>query len=449
MDVTIQALVQSPYMRAMAVVPTKSEELVHGISDHLPPLVKTTVKVPPVRNAGITGVWAFNIPRRGLWHGASLVIRPEVSGTLDATISAKQYLTASTFVEAVQSVELYSKQRFIERLIPEAIVSEMLSYGSKKEQYYQCTAAKYTPDAGTFQSDPTVFPYIQYVAPISGFANVSAGQSSENNARAMPHYIIPLPFACFTSVKKNFQTQFIEPLTVCVTTKAFGYFPITGYSMELVCGYHSFHPNVESVIRNANYKQSIPATLPWHEWIQFDNRLSTSSSSVEYSLESDALISKLLIVPQYPHKASGVRTVRWNQNFYVVIRSSSQVVYEGSMAGLRTESDLVLDETESDLSDENELDEAYRFYYPITFGLRRDQERFTGGLALSSLVNARITIYPNESVYRSGTPSTDVGSQFVQSTQLYDSLDFKIIGKRHFFLRIDSDTGVITRSIEA
>lgn len=447
MDLTIQSLVQSPYMRAMAVVPTKSEELVHGIQDHLPPLVKTQLVVQPVRNAGVAGRWVFNIPRRGLWHSAQLVIRPRQTSLARAqNMSIRQYNVASTFVEAVENIELFCKQRFIERLLPEAIVSEMLARGSKQEQWYQFSYADHDPSSNVWINDSLDWPEISDVHVIGGLE--SNGQNTIPNSR--PQYIIPIPLSCFTSVKKNFQTLFVESLSLVIQTKAFGYFPISGYDMELHCEYHSFHPNVETVIRNANYKQSIPATIPWHDWIHFDHRINpTETKYIEYSLESDAIISKLLILPQRRHIDSGVKTMKLTQNWYIVVQSLSEILFEGSVASLRHRYDLCLDETDATHDTETIADDSYQFYVPIHFGLRRDNERFTGGLALASMTNPRVTIYPNEHVYRTGSNVGKFAFAFPEATQFYDAFDVKVIAKRHFFLRIDSDTGVITRSIES
>lgn len=448
MDITIQSLVQSPYMRAMAVVPTKSEELVHGIHDHLPPLVQTQVRIAPVRNPGKIGKWTFNIPRRGLWHRAQLVVRPRISnGELAAAVDARQTATASTFVEAVENVELYSKQRFIERLMPEAIVSEMLAHGPKLEQWYQFTYADVESDGKTFRNEEVSWPSIGSTAPVGGLAT-----RNDSREKSRPHYVIPLPMASFTSIKKNFQTLFVETLSLVVTTKDFSYFATTGYDMELICDFHSFHPNVETVIRNANYKQMIPATLPWHDWIVFDHRINSAGDSsvngkITYSLESDALISKLLVVPQNNVNVAGrgtIRTIATTQNFYIVVRSLSEVLFEGSVANLKASYDLTLDETDASRHPEIVLDASTAFYIPINFGLRGDNERFTGGLALSSITNPRIEVYASEAVYRGGAVTSNTSSSFPTA-----EFDFKILAKRHFFLRIDSDTGVITRSIES
>lgn len=442
MDITIQSLVQSPYMRTMAVVPTKSEELVHGIHDHLPPLVRTDVRIPPVRNAGVAGKWMFNIPRRGLWNSAELIIRPRIAAnaTIASNLVENQRNIVSTFVEAVENIELFSKQRFIERIAPEAILSEMLHRSTKQEQWYQHTSLDRNPTTGVFGTVQVPFPSIASFDKIGGLTATSVGSK--------PHYIIPLPFSSFTSVKKNFQTLFIEPLSVVITTKAFGYFPVTGYDVELVCHYHSFHPNVETVIRNANYKQSIPATIPWHDWITFDHRLNATSKQIDYSLESDALISTILVCPQWQHIESGVKTLALYQNLYIVIRSLSEILFEGSVASLQHRHDLILDETDATTHMEPILDPAYQVYVPIHFGIRRDQERFTGGLALSSITNPVLSVYASEQVYR-GSDTNLASDSFPSSAGVYAEFDVKIVAKRHFFLRIDSDTGVITRSIES
>lgn len=440
MDLTIQSLVQSPFMRAMAVVPTKSEELVHGIHDHLPPLVKTQVVVPYVRNPGISGRWVFNIPRRGMWHSAVLVIRPRGYVDIPNGMLARSYTHCGTFLEAVEDIQLFSKGRFVERLIPAAITNEMAHYADPTFLVYQHTYAQwnYTSDAAT--NNDTAWPHITYPEVIG-----SLGSTQEDRKR--PQYHIPLPLACFSSLKKNFQTLFVENLSLVVTTKQFGFVSaLTGYDMELRCEFHSFHPNVETVIRNANYKQNIPATLPWHDWIEFDNRITQSNNVVEYSLESDALVSTLIVLPQWKFTARDVRFANIHQNFYIVIRSLSEVLFEGSVAEMKTKYDLILDETDATAQGTNMtgIDKSQKYYIPICFGLRRDKERFTGGLALSSITNPRISIYANESVYRGDTST----HQFITSAN-YEALDFKIIGKRHFFLRIDSDTGVISRSIES
>jgi hypothetical protein len=132
-----------------------------------------------------------------------------------------------------------------------------------------------------------------------------------------------------------------------------------------------------------------------------------------------------------------------------VVRSLSEILFEGSVASLKHRYDLILDETDAmyGLDSNHTLDNAYKFYFPIHFGLRRDKERFTGGLALSSMTNPRISVYANEAIYRGATGTT--GGMVFPSKAGYDKFDVKVIAKRHFFLRIDSDTGVITRSIES
>lgn len=442
MDPTIQSLIQSPYMRAMASIPTKSEELVHGIADHLPPLVRTQVKVNPLNRPGPNGKWYFEIPRRGLWNRAVLHLRPKIVGGAGGAVRVNEPLINSnslSYCHAVTNVELFSKQRFIERLIPEAIVSEQLRYKEKNYTWYIYDASDTTTTDIDFPLSNVALPFPYTAKDVKAVI--------ENGSR--PHFIIPLPLASFSSIKNNFQTLFVEPLTLVVSTKSFDVFTNVdpaGYDLELMCDYHSFHPNVETVIRNANYKQSIPATLPWHDWIEFHNQLSRGVSHITYSLESDALISTLIVIPQLQSNDFNMRHFACPLNMYFVITSASEILYEGSSKMTHLRTDLTLDETDANAFPDLMLDPNYSTYYAIRLGLRRDAERFTGGLALSSLVTPQITIYANEMAYRS---AAGIYSAALLPAIPNYTFDVKVIAKRHFFMRIDSDTGVITRSIES
>lgn len=446
MDATIQSLVQSPYMRAMAVVPTRSEELVHGIHDHLPPLVKTKVVVQPYSFPRIAGRWYFEIPRRGLWNSAVLIVRPNKIGAVDENINEKQRLHQGIFTEAITNIELYSKQRFIERLIPEAIAYEMTKTKPNMYTWMTYTCVDYDDTDGQFVNDIVPFPHIACQTWLSGVGF--------NDEARHPHFIIPLPLSCFSSIKKNFQTLFVETLNLVVTTKDFGFFPIDNYDMELHCYYHSFHPNVETVIRNANFKQSIPATLPWYDWIEFPNVVKDNAQQkITCNLDSDALISSIIVIPLLESTAFNVTHMKSAQNLYFVLTSASQLLFEGSAAMIDLNDPLILDETDAGKHFRSGTDSAFCWYFPLNLGLRQDNERFTGGLALSSLVTPVLTVYPSEMVYRNGVSGVTYGNRFPYYLYPFGSyssnaFNVRVIAKRHYFLRIDSDTGVITRSIE-
>lgn len=464
MDSTIQALVQSPFMRAMSVIPTKSEELVHGIHDHLPPVKKTYINVMPDVQGGQTGRWIFSIPRRGLLHSLKLIIRATSSsgGGLSPSRMGgdngqyNPYLHTGAFVETMEYVELYSKQKFIERIYPECMMHANVQYGQKEHQNYLYDARQVNIAAdATFANVDAATPFPFLVKPYPVAFDVGTG--------IRPHFIIPIPLSSFSSIKKNLQTFFIEPLTFVVKAKQFPYFgsELVSYQMMIECGYHEFHPNVETALRNANYKPSVPATLPWSDWIQFERRLAMDGTKRVYALDSDALISEIVVVPclrtwqndltvqPLVRLYSGATTVKLSQNYYVVIQGNGEILLEGSVERLTNESYLQLNEDYRAPSADLYLDES-SWYFSFKLGITSYEERFSGGLALSSLSNASISIYLNEAAYNNANVNLGTSSYFnaVEDAST-NQFEFKVFAKRHFLLRIDSDTGVLTRSIES
>jgi len=453
MDATIQSLVQSPFIRTMSAIPSKSELLVHGVADHMPPLSRQFVRLFPFSNPGIAGKWRFDLPKLGYINRMELVVRPVKAvfdtitvNTLLGGINQNYAMPYNLFREAVTSVELYSKQRFIEQLLPEGIMEENRPHMHADEFSYIKTTLDVDPSDVSFNNVNLPFPYTAWGR--HHIYHLDPNDSKCNNLQ----FHIPLPFASLSSLKKNFQSNFVENLSVFVTTKHWGLSVMSHYEMCLEVVYHNFHPNVETVLRNANYKQGIPATLPWHEYVRFD-RVSRGSGAVDriiVDLSSDAIISKLLVTPvrrSKVHTQGVVDTIVLRQNPYVVVSSLSEVLFEGSWQQCVDRDDVVLDEAEWRSLPYHQAPDCMP-YIPINLGLKRDVERWTGGLALSSLVNPTLTIYANESVYRGASSGLDT-EVFPGDSAEFGPLTFDVIGKRHFLLRIDSDTGVISRSIES
>ena len=445
-DSVIQSLIQSPYVRTLASIPTKSEKLVHGIQDNVPPFSRRRVYVSPSLGQNTFGPFRFEIPRAGLLDQMSLRVRMKhnkgaVPGSLEEI-----YDNALYFSNCVDAIELYSKNRFIERVEGRAIHWENLLHTSSDESIY--TGSYLDVDAFT-----NISPHTTPIALPDAVSNESARAylstydevQKEHWNGLFPEFHFPIPFACFSNMKKNFQTYFVENLSIVVSMRSDPFFHDTisaynKYFMELTCDYHQYHPNVETVIRNANYKQGIPATLPWYDWIRFQHKLVDSDSVKTYNLESDALISEILIIPTVLKAA-----LRIYQSYYVVITANSQVIHEctvGDAIGVLG-SDRTVDGVSKTQSVKALSSPYSRCYIPIVFGLYRSHDHFSGGLSLANLTNPRIHIYPNRAVYLGLSPSINSVTQFIAA------LDFEIVAKRHYLLRVDSDTGVITRTIES
>lgn len=438
-------------MRTMASIPSKTENFLHGVNDHTPPFSTNRIVVQPIRGSGVNSVWEFEIPRSGLLHAMQLRVRlnslytSELGGTAcTAWESNRDSLLA--FANVVTNIELYSKQRFIERIAPEAIPYELLNTHSLRtiQAITRCW------DAMAAVGDPLP----------EGMSN-PLKRPSLSTVNASANYIefsIPIPSCSTTSLKKNFQTNFVEALSLMVTTKALPSHHAAAlqkedyYSLQLVCAYHNFHPNVENVIRNSNYETGSPATLPYYDWVKFERRTSpnTATDRVAYSLESDSLVSDLVIVPKY-EKASQPSILTVDRNYYVVISSNSEVLYESSYIDMidALGKPMVFDENDAYPISMQEMDEpTMRAYMPVRLSMRKLKDCFTGGLALSSISNPIITIYANEYVYRNGAYSIS-DAKLPSVADAGAIMEFTIVGKRHFLLRIDSDTGVMSRTIES
>lgn len=440
MDTVIQSLVQSPYMRTMAVVPSKSENMVHGISDHLPPYSRQKIHLRPVSGSGLNTTWRFDIPRVGLLHKAVLYLRVKVSGTVGNHIPL-QPTSASTlfYANVIRNIELFSKQKFIERLVPECIPAAMQTYVEPLAadhiiQSYKSPSNTALPDGvSLYTHKPDL--------------------TSQSESLFL-EFQLPLPLCSLSSIKKNFQTQFVEQLSLMVTTANITTHTVTAYDLMLKCDFHHFHPNVETAVRNSNYQAGVPATLPWYDWMEFDRVLTKTDQKVSFSLRSDAVISDLVIIPISTDTTvvSGKRTLAAakytliKNDLYVVVQNNSEVLFESSLYDLThwMHQDVVLDEDDNRSMHVNYNIDEKDDYIHIPLAMITKNEVFTGGIALSSLSAPSVTVYANESVYRGLSASVPTVTTFGVANQ-----SFLCFGKRHFLLRIDSDTGVVARTIES
>lgn len=447
MNQVIQSLVQSPYVRTMSAIPSKSEELVHGVENFLPPLSRTKVSVPPKIGRASQDVYQFDIPRRDYLDRLELVFAAKSprSSTImlnGAAISSSESINAEAnanpitlvsnhHTNVIQRIELYSKNRFIESLDPDAIQHELYCQGKQLPEHLQGVAGERIEYM--FHNEG---PFPSKGRPITADATLSQFCSAV--------FVLPLPFCSVSMLRKNLQTSFLETLTVSVETKFSNLFQLNsdssaGYSMELVCYYHQFHPNVETVIRNANYKPGIPATLPWWEYVPVLNQIQSSSKLIQYNLDSDSVCSELLIIPQQKTNAPKTVTYAWSQmNPYFVLTANGEILCETDALDTVQDANYKFNEHDQLLAKDSKSDGPIVIRFGMRFG-----ETFTGGLALASLNNVILSIYPSRANYLSSAATNEF------PTVIDAIFDMKVVMKRHYMLRIDSDTGVVSRAIES
>ena len=298
-------------------------------------------------------------------------------------------------------------------------------------------------------------------------------------------FIIPIPLSSTYYLKDNLQTRFLEDLEIHVKTrrsknqsteKTLTYnssptlneiaSPLGGtyatdnvqynstnadatmdHKITMIFHYHNWHENVEQVIRNTNFKPSIPACLLSSDYMEYEgvheNNATDTIQTSTFNISSDALITDIFIIPilkkGYSLNVSALHTPGRAYRFkpYASLRfqlySGNEVIYETTKA----EADTVLATHFSTARRQHQnsgcLPNGYELYGSrIRFGFNNTDEHWDGGISLASLVNPRFVI-----------------TQTGQNSSNNQWFVWKIILKRKVLLRIDSNTGYIEKSLSS
>jgi hypothetical protein len=311
-------------------------------------------------------------------------------------------------------------------------------------------------------------------------------------------FIIPLPFSCLDQLKDNYQTRFVEPLEIHITTKDYAH-GIHGrgaaagldyYEVELVLLYHNFHDTIENAIRDSNFKRGFPASVYAHDWVEESVSVSGNKATVEF--RSNNLVSEIIMVRQHKQDPSYVYGSTYNigkldlasaagdethnmllprqgKSLRIALSGSGRELWSG------TEMDLIgPDVADYELTDGHPYGEDLSLHGPSMHSARRDDSvvpsRQTplnalvvgaypsakfGGVYLGfdrNLMSMRMGFQANSHFYTGGlafqtlsnptlTIETADGTAFGNQT-------FRVYVKYNTLQRINSDTGVITRTLD-
>jgi hypothetical protein len=124
---------------------------------------------------------------------------------------------------------------------------------------------------------------------------------------------------------------------------------------------------------------------------------------------------------------------------YLVLTSNGEVLYEGDAIRSTQDSEYVMQDNETHMVRTHQEDGTMIIRFSMQYG-----EIFTGGISLASLHNVVLSVYPSQSKYLN--PSSTDAFPVVANQP---NFDVSVIQKRHYLLRIDSDTGVVSRAIES
>lgn len=312
-------------------------------------------------------------------------------------------------------------------------------------------------------------------------------------------FIVPLPFSTLKNLTKNFQTRFVQDLEVEVKMKSIGRgfnkysanSQTTQFHKVTLCNiYHNWHDNIENSIRNANYKKGVPASVYATNWVRANSGKPTLSTAgyFDIPLNTRNLVTEILMVSkQYK---TGVLTVPLTdlKSDYTMLgnKESFRCTYEllgsgktiwkatseelqgpdsaeyslmtstdgsGSVAygglqrhrvasGFSWEDDTIQGDTSNTgsnyiRSSGNTVTQAgvdYSFgdnMSVMRFGFQTNDNYYTGGIALQTISNPTIRVHHGNDWDAEGR-----------------DMEIVVYVKHGNMIRIDSDTGSITRTLD-
>ena len=518
MDPWINSLVQSPLVRSLNTVPSRMSSFAYGVRDNVPPF--SFVKEVVDRKGGEALAWTdadpagltfagetqtgfeFDIPESGLLDRMYLRVRMYsksgarvpldsigaaqavvgidpadyyVKGTRDA------YGSSMNFASILNSVVLRTTgAKAIQTLYPNAIASEVQKLPSaQREFWYQCLNGFAAGVADTAAAAPgKTPPFTQLYNPYGEIAAANGILlAAVNKQNQWADFLIPLPFDVLHQLKDNFQTRFVDDLSVAVSFNVDAALTAgpgadnPGFKCSLVCLYHNFHDVIENSIRDQNFKRGFPASVYSHNYV-IERATSQSGKVLTYRFANTNLISEIICslrtradpVASRHSTALPPRDGTIGPFKFTLLGSGRQLwqAYSWELSGPDT-ADYQLADAHAygeDLSRPvicrrvqntmrnvayasnqliaDQITLGFEQLYCLRFGFQAHDTFYTGGLALQTISNPTLLI---ESLGTLDTPWADP-----QAGQIRYSMDVTL--KTCMMLRIDSDTGVITTSLD-
>lgn len=403
-------------------------------------------------------------------------------------------------IKCLDNITLRTRNKIIETLPPEVIPFNVMQMPEGLKNFYKQTmvgfAAGNGDNKGVFLDalfennqpsnngiklfDPsqcTVQPYTDYMPTPTGIFNplIAVAAPTSNDGTLYKEYaennhavfMVPLNFSVFSNLSKNLQTRFVEEMEIQINTKNFGsgYNEWTNninssdsayYDMELHVVYRNWHDNIENSIRQANYKPSIPASIYGSNWYAESSKIVDADiPTLSIPLTCRNLTTQICIVV----KSSSTSNVlpyseyQWQKNIYnnhfkYELKGSGKTLWKSDNID-NNGPDALLFELDGKVNHTYASD-AYEDYSQvrcvapkvtqtsvqpsfcknlsvINFGLQSHDSFYTGGIALQTISN----------------PTIDI-----QLPLVHPSLIFTVYCRYANIINIDSDTGVITRTLD-
>jgi len=471
MDVQIQSQIQSPLVRTLQSIPTNSANFVHGIPDNTPPFSRTSVKVQatsgdPDKVAGDLHV--FKVPQNG--HLNRAYLRYRMYGTADSSLTpviATDGDNPFSFGEGIEYIQLRTHNNVIQTIPASAIPFEVASV-CRSDQMLKNNLQGLAGYFGTIVGGLAL-----QIPPTYNRPTFSATDPSPSSLdMRCKDYLIPIPFSSTFYLKDNLETRMMEDLEIVVKTRLSPIQYVTTnapetplainnrHELELTLDYIQFHGNVEEVIRNENFKPDVPAALLQSDYevhkAVFDKTIIQGDGSrtlYRAPLNTDGLVTDIFVVPKvHPATLEYERYSRFeNEGFHFELFSGGISIMSGFKAEFDGVESLQYSTVTRQYQNEGVLPLRWsRCGTRIRLALNNTDEYFDGGISFQSLVAPELVI---SAVYRTNSPTQfktevdgDEDDNIKDSPQL---LEFDVVLKRKNLLRIDGNTGKISKSLES
>lgn len=373
----------------------------------------------------------------------------------------------------------------IETLYPTSIAAAVQKMpASQRDFWFQtltgyAAGPKFTNQSPGAPGTQLVTPFTQLYDPYMELRDANASVTDVDHQNMFADFLIPLPFSLLHQLKDNLQTRFVDDLRVTVTLRkdpvltqtkvgvadavVTGY---AGFKASLACIYHNFHDVIENSIRDQNFKRGFPASVYCHDHKVESSRL-VSGKKLTVRLTNRQLTSEILFQlrqgkgattrPRYtvPKDMGNIgpfefilygsgrpiwRAYSWELSGPDVAdyqladghaygedlaKPCTSVIYTAPI-----QSSLPFKASHQLLS---RVSLGFENLFSVRFGFQANDNFYTGGLALQTISNPYVEII---SLGTEDTPWAD------------DKYDMDVILKTCQMLRIDSDTGVITTSLD-
>jgi hypothetical protein len=310
-------------------------------------------------------------------------------------------------------------------------------------------------------------------------------------------FIVPVPLSSLKSLPKNYQTRFVQDLELEVKMKELGrgfneYTDLLSsdkfHKVELVLIYHNWHDNIENTIRNSNYKKGVPASIYSTNWVRAGTgkAVTDSASTFEIPLTSRNLVTEILLVAKQLSIGSdggNLEALTKRKSDYTTLTetfsANYKVKFKGSGKTLWDSDNLLLngpDTADYDLTDrrlvggdmgyggraidsytqvENDA-KNYGFLFEAVGNARQDGHNITqGGVEYGfgdNMCTLRFGMQTTDEYYTGGVALQTISNPTIEiqhgSRWLDREMEVVVYVKHANMVRIDSDTGEITRTLD-